>query len=199
MSVKNLIAVWLTAMAAVAAEPVVVGLSVIKESHGLPARALTAMAEEADRILGPAGVLIRWSGADAGQPGGEQRRLVVVKLVGAAASGVALKGGDDVLAVTHMSEGRILPFIDMDVRGVARTIQRLGGFGRPIQPAEYGRALGRVLAHELYHVLSGSVIHDGEGVAKGALGAAELVGGELRLSAAACRRIREALGLAVEP
>lgn len=198
MKVRAIIAFWLAAVAATAGESAVVGVSLDGEDHGLPSAVLSAMRDEAGRILEPAGVRIRWNGTGAGSQYEGQARLVVVRLVGAGSPGVALRGADGVLGITHMSDGRILPFIDMDFQGVARAIQRLGGFGRAIHPNEYGRALGRVLAHELYHVLSGSAAHDTAGVARGALGAAELVRNELRLSEGACRRIREALGLTAE-
>lgn len=198
MQVRAIIALWLAAATAMAAESAVVGVSLEGESRGMPAAAISAMRAETGRILEPAGVRIRWNETGAESQYEGQARLVVVRLVVAGSPGVALRGADGVLGVTHMSEGRILPFIDMDVQGVARAIQRLGGFGRAIHPNEYGRALGRVLAHELYHVLSGNVAHDSDGVAKGALGAAELVRNELRLSDGACRRIRAALGLPAE-
>jgi hypothetical protein len=198
MKLQVIIAVWLTAASAAAGESAVVGVSLDGEDHGLPRAVLSAMRDEAGRILEPAGVRIRWNGTGAESQYEGQARLVVVRLVGAGSPGVALRGSDGVLGVTHMSDGRILPFIDMDVQRVARAIQRLAGFGRAIHPNDYGRALGRVLGHELYHVLSESVEHDSDGVSKGALGGAELVRNELRLSEGACRRIREALGLAAQ-
>jgi hypothetical protein len=153
------------------------------------------MKAETGRILKPAGVRIWWSDTvDLSREA--PNRLVLVRLVGVSSAGVALRGAEGVLAVTHMSEGRILPFVDRDVQRVAKAIERFGGIGRA---REYGRALGRVLAHELYHVLSGSVEHDSEGVAKGALNGLELVRSELQLSVQACRRIREALGLTGAP
>jgi hypothetical protein len=195
MSFRNRMAVWLLAMPAWAGGPVTLGLSIGAESDNLPVAVLSAMKAETGRILKPAGVQIRWSDTvDLSREA--PNRLVLVRLVGVSSAGVALRGGEGVLAVTHMSEGRILPFVDMDVQRVARVIERFGGVGRA---REYGRALGRVLAHELYHVLSGSVEHDSEGVAKSALNGVELVRSELSLSEGACRRIREALGLMGTP
>jgi hypothetical protein len=43
----------------------------------------------------------------------------------------------------------------------------------------YGRALGRVLAHELFHILSGSKAHSKQGVMQKYLSAAKLVGEHL--------------------
>lgn len=195
----SLIAVCLLGLSPVTAEPAPVGVLVVEQARGLHPAVLPAMRAEAGKILTPAGVRICWSDADGGGQAAGQRRLVVVRLVSAGSAGVAVKGSDGVLAITHMAEGRILPFVDLDVERVGRSIPRLGGFGRAIQPQEYGRALGRVLAHELYHVLSGSAEHDSEGVAKRALNGLELVKSELNLSAQACRRIREPAGLAVQP
>ncbi|MBE0656561.1 MAG: hypothetical protein IH602_02670 [Bryobacteraceae bacterium] len=195
MSFRNRMAVWLLVMPAWAGGPVTLGLSIGEESDNLPVAVLSAMKAETGRILKPAGVQIRWSDTvDLSREA--PNRLVLVRLVGVSSAGVALRGAEGVLAVTHMSDGRILPFVDMDVQRVARVIERFGVVGRA---QEYGRALGRVLAHELYHVLSGSVEHDSEGVAKSALNGVELVRSELSLSEGACRRIREALGLMGTP
>ena len=193
MIIRPLIAVWLFAMLAVAEEPALVGLSMIEEARGLPAAVMEAMREETGRILTPAGVRVKWYESDAALQSLSLNRLVVVRLVGASRSGIELKAAEGVLGVTHMSEGRVLPFIDVDVQRVGRAIKWMGGGVRAIQPGEYGRALGRVLAHELYHVLSGSVRHDSEGVSKGVLNAHELLQSELLLSAESCRLIRNAL------
>jgi len=52
-----------------------------------------------------------------------------------------------------------------------------------------GRALGRVLAHEVVHILSKSGAHGRVGVAKTALSGSQLIAPELRLGAADLERI----------
>jgi hypothetical protein len=52
-----------------------------------------------------------------------------------------------------------------------------------------GRALGRVLAHEVVHILTRSGAHGHDGVAKTALSGTQLIAPELRLEPADLRRI----------
>ncbi len=46
----------------------------------------------------------------------------------------------------------------------------------------FGRAIARVLAHELYHVLAGTVSHSRQGVAQRALSGSQLVSDQLELN-----------------
>jgi hypothetical protein len=52
-----------------------------------------------------------------------------------------------------------------------------------------GRALGRVLAHEVVHILSKSGTHGRTGVARTSLSGSQLIAPELRLGAADLERI----------
>jgi hypothetical protein len=52
-----------------------------------------------------------------------------------------------------------------------------------------GRALGRVLAHEVVHILSKSSAHGRTGVARTSLSGSQLIAPELRLGAADLERI----------
>jgi hypothetical protein len=69
----------------------------------------------------------------------------------------------------------VIPFSEVkcdDVRSA------LGTAHLPANPAErdllYGRALGRVLAHELFHVLHASAVHSKSGVTQKYLSASKL-------------------------
>jgi hypothetical protein len=80
------------------------------------------------------------------------------------------------LASTAVSDGHILPFSWADCAALNRTI----GPSIRDQPGVqrdyiYGRALARLLAHELYHVLNQTAGHAQTGIAKAQFTAAELV------------------------
>jgi len=71
------------------------------------------------------------------------------------------------LGWTHLSDGAILPFADIDCDGIRSFIQKL----LLTVPAEnreeaYGRAVGRVFAHELYHIFADTTRHGCCGVGK---------------------------------
>jgi len=54
----------------------------------------------------------------------------------------------------------------------------------------FGRALGRVLAHELWHILGNTFAHGENGIAQRALSAEQLVSGRLALDPADLDRFR---------
>jgi hypothetical protein len=94
-------------------------------------------------------------------------------------------------AITHSSDGQMLPFSEVVCDRVAASVQpALWGddFARP----DYlmGRALGRVVAHELLHILTGSSAHGADGVGQTALSGSQLIGAPLRLSRSDVERLR---------
>jgi hypothetical protein len=54
-----------------------------------------------------------------------------------------------------------------------------------------GRALGRVVAHELVHILTRSGNHAREGVAQTALSGKELIGAPLRLTRGEVEKLKQ--------
>jgi len=70
------------------------------------------------------------------------------------------------LGFTHLSDGQILPFTEINCDRVRHFVQG-ELLAMPADDREYafGRALGRVLAHELYHIFANTTRH-GSGVAK---------------------------------
>jgi len=96
-------------------------------------------------------------------------------------------------ASAYSTDGEMLPFTEVDCNRIAASVHSaLDGddFGR----LDYlmGRALGRVVAHELVHILTRSALHAREGVAQPALSGRELIGAPLRLSRGDLERIRTA-------
>jgi hypothetical protein len=94
------------------------------------------------------------------------------------------------LAFTYTTDGVIQPFADVDCDQVAATI-RSAFWGGDFERADIllGRALGRVVAHELVHILSKSPRHGRQGVASESLSGNRLIASELRLSPADLKRI----------
>jgi hypothetical protein len=80
------------------------------------------------------------------------------------------------LAFTHSSDGDVLPFSEVACDKVAASV-RSAMFGGDYAEADLlmGRALGRVVAHELIHILRNSKNHDRAGVEKTALSGVELI------------------------
>ena len=94
-------------------------------------------------------------------------------------------------AFVYNSDGDVLPFTEVECDPVAASVhQSMEGddFARP----DYllGRALGRVLAHELVHILTRSPEHGRQGVTQARLSGRELIGAPLRLTQTEVERLR---------
>lgn len=80
------------------------------------------------------------------------------------------------LASTAIADGEILPFSWIDCGAVSRLIgPSISDEPDAQRDYVYGRALARVLAHELFHVLTQNGGHAGSGLAKAKFSAAELL------------------------
>ena len=87
------------------------------------------------------------------------------------------------LAMTHSVNGELLPFGEVECDRVRTALQRTVGRGNPeAHQTEYGIALARVMAHEIYHMLEKSAAHTKDGLSKEALSSVELSRGTPRLS-----------------
>jgi len=169
-------------------------LTVVMDFQGSPSpRALSAMERETEGILKPAGLSLGWRLAtDAARESFED--LVVVEFKGACQFDPVPYVYDELgpMAFTHSSDGNVQPFAEVSCSKVAASVSSaLEGEGFPKADALFGRALGRVLAHELVHVLTGSEAHGREGVQRAALSGKDLISSALVLSPADLARLRE--------
>jgi hypothetical protein len=95
------------------------------------------------------------------------------------------------LAFTHSTGDDVLPFSEVACDQVRSSVGKAmwgGDYSR--SDMLFGRALARVVAHELYHVLARTHSHSDSGVAKRKLSGAQLVSDELRLNPADLDRMR---------
>jgi hypothetical protein len=95
------------------------------------------------------------------------------------------------LGRTEMSDGRVMPFVHIfcnEVRAFVPSVSRTP------QQKMYGRALGRVVAHELYHALLSTVEHAHSGIAGAVQSARDLTREKLTLDSASIERLREMWG-----
>lgn len=95
------------------------------------------------------------------------------------------------LAITRTANGTIQPFGEVDCGSIAASVRSVmwgGDFAR--KDELLGRALGRVLTHELVHMLTKSGEHSREGVQRPALSGKQLIAESLPLSALDIDRLR---------
>lgn len=150
-----------------------------------------AFQSELDAIMHPLGLRFEWRSLD-GADHGAITELVVVEFKGHCDADrlLPVEIVTGALGWTHISEGVILPFSAVDCDAVRGFLQRdlLAGPATHRNQV-YGRALGRVLAHEIYHVLSGTGHHGSCGVAKSGFTVMDLVAREFVFDVSELRKL----------
>jgi hypothetical protein len=143
------------------------------------------------------GVLsIQWRDLDAGPVRDAFAHLVVANFVGD-----CVPSFDDprrhlapVLGFTHVSDGRIIPFLEIDCDHVAALLgDGPTGPTRAQRIAFMSRALAHVLAHEVFHVLMESGGHSRFGLAKSHMTREDLVDASLVFEKGDLSRLRSKL------
>jgi hypothetical protein len=137
---------------------------------------LQTMRMEVRDIMTPTGLNLVWTNA----PGTARvDKLVVVTMRGTcqagAEGGVKFKDRSS-LASTAVTDGKVLPFSWVDCGGLNQFLKSaLVGQAPRAREEIYGRALGRLLAHELYHVLMQTESHTASGVSKASFSVGDLL------------------------
>jgi hypothetical protein len=153
------------------------------------------MEREAGLILKSSGLRLDWHilGVD---PLTAYSDLVVITFRGACQYDPAPPRYDETgpLALTRISDGEILPFGEVDCARVASSVHYAMSRGDYSQADKLvGRAMGRVVAHELVHILTKSSEHGTEGVAKASLSGKQLIEDSFPLSPNDIDRVKQKL------
>ena len=142
-----------------------------------PQAVVSAIRAETATILAPLELPYAWRSMDDVSPGREiASDLVVVKFQGQCdGSGVFQKAAGP-LGWTHVSDGEVLPFIEIQCDTIGGFLtSKLPDRDRGQRDVAFGRAVARVLAHELFHALTGSVHHGGEDITRSAYNVNDLL------------------------
>jgi hypothetical protein len=182
--VRHSVVVALALAAAAAAAPSMEKLTVVLEfQDGYSAQSVCAMKREVEKVFQDARLRVDWRSREEAVRGvlGD---LAVIRFRGKCLfkPGIAAALEPAALAVTHVSDGVVLPFSDVACDRIAGLLHAaIAGTGAARGDALFGRAMGRVVAHELVHILSRSVAHGTTGVAEAALSARQLTSDALVL------------------
>ena len=160
---------------------------------------LQVMQRAVEDLLTPAGVFVVWRSA--GQNSGTEAfsALAVVRFKGGCAvkspvpaSNFGTLGETTALASTRVSGGRVLPYTEVECGEVGKALAYIRpGAGLAEREKAFGTALGRVVAHELYHILANRVEHAAEGLAQASELLSDLVSSrKLSFDESAARAIR---------
>jgi hypothetical protein len=154
------------------------------------------MEREAAALLRSAGYRVSWRNlyTDARE---DAPLIAVIELNGICAmpSGWAAVdgsfGGAESLAATSITDGQVLPFGTVNcaalTRSLAPVLPRDGGAHRDLL---YGRAMGRVVAHELYHILTRTTEHSRSGVARSCFSTGDLLAERFEFEESALAQLR---------
>ncbi len=182
----------LASLAPAAGPPHVAALTIVVEFQGQHSdRSIDAMKHELESVMKGSGLSFDWR--TRGQTKGESfDNLVVVRFKGKCVLEPVAYLYDErgPLAFTYSSGDDVLPFSEVSCDRVV-TAARSAMTGGDFAHADLllGRALGRVVAHELVHMLSKSAEHGREGVTRPALSGLQLISPEMHISAADLDRI----------
>jgi mono/diheme cytochrome c family protein len=155
------------------------------------------MEREVESILSPLGLPIKWGLLDGVHQSGFAVELAVVKFRGGCNPDSRMRSRmSGPLGWTAESEGAILPFVEVDCDRIRDMVHRELGGSPPFSEFVLGRALGRVVAHELYHVFAQTDRHAPEGLAKAYLTDSDLTKGGVRFQKEEYRSLRAAMSQA---
>jgi hypothetical protein len=168
---------------------------ILQYDHAYSPRSLDAMKREVASIVAGAGIKIDWRLRADVRSSDSFENLVVVRFHGSCNMQSILPDERGYYAFTHVTDGEVLSFSEIECDKVSSSI------GPAMSRAQWrrrdsilGRALGRVLVHELFHMLANTERHAGEGVTRPALSAAQLIAGRLKMTCADLERLRYKLG-----
>lgn len=137
--------------------------------HTASPAAVEAMRKEASRALNQIGFSIAWRLVSENQGNEAFENIAVVKFTGSCACQSSVQPTRDILVLgsTAVFHNQVLPYSEVRCDAVRRVLPNLEfSADRREGDAALGRVLGRVLAHELYHVFLGTMHHAASGIAK---------------------------------
>jgi hypothetical protein len=168
-------------------------LSVVLDfEHKLPVPALQEMQRELQAVISESGTRLNYRLRD--EVGAESfDDVIVIKFNGQCKVDHFPIVFDErgPLAFTHTVNGEVLPFSTVYCERVRKSV-RSAMWGGEFKEADVllGRALGRVVAHELYHILGKTHGHGKDGIGQKSLSGRKLISGTLRLDPADLQKLR---------
>ena len=156
----------------------------LKADSRQPSGPLSYMKGELASLMRSAGYRLEWRDEKGAGRTSTAVELVVLELrgvCGASSDGLSDKSPIEnlaSLAATAVSDGEILPFSWVNCDTLTRMLApALRGQGAAQRDFLYGRAVARLLAHELYHIILNTPEHGRDGVAKECFAVSDLLTG----------------------
>ena len=169
----------------------------LKAPPGQPSRPIEEMMHEADALIAAAGYTVSWRALGVSGRDTVDGSLAVLELRGVCrplqpSAPVEFLTVGASLASTAIAGGKVLPYSQLECENLTRFVAlSLAREAAGKREYLYGRAMGRLFAHELFHVLIGTRDHDGAGVAKRSLSAKDLLAEHFELEPTALDKFRD--------
>jgi len=153
--------------------------------------------KEVEAILSPMGLPLGWKQLEGARGDDVAIDLAVVHFLGNC-------GIEDLLTpvpylpktlgITHVTDGTVIPFTDINCDSVRDFLRKdlIRAFPK-YREALYGRAVGRVLAHELFHIFTGTTHHGLGGVAAPTFTESDLMADRFQFETRELRTLRASL------
>lgn len=154
--------------------------------HEPPQPVARSIKEELTSIMSAVGLTLEWRSWESAR-GYSSWGLAVVRFKGRCdlVSLVPEPVEFGPLGWTYVTDGKIIPFTDIDCdRGRAFLSKSLLHLPAEARDSSFGRSLARVLAHELYHIITETRHHGASGVAESSFKPSELLAGNFSFSEA---------------
>jgi hypothetical protein len=164
-----------------------------QNSTACPRGVHVQMRAEVEALLWPAGIEVDWRDYDPAGIAPSVCALLSLRFTSgqpAPAKGTSVHARPH-LGWTHITDGDILPYCVVDYKSVKDLTARFAA-GKPLVTWNdvVGRALGRVVAHEIYHVVARTTVHSSEGAAKACLSVEDLTAQRCCFDQPALERLR---------
>jgi len=162
------------------------------ERRGYSPASVRELKRELDSLMRHSGLGFDWSMVQDAYGKTFSPPLVMVNFLGNCSMRTRLEQAQtsSAMAWAYVSNGQVRPFIALSCESICAFIRSAmwgGEFNR--QDFLLGRALARVLAHELYHVLGNACFHGQSGVARHALSGRQLIDDHLEFQPVDLQRI----------
>jgi len=137
---------------------------------------VSEMKRELQSLMRDSGTALSWRNSAELAAGESFPRVVVARFHGSCQMmplAAPLLGDGEPLGYSHISNGEMIPFADVEcdrVRAELRTRH-----GAPGDDLTLGRAMGRILAHELHHIIDHTRTHARTGIMRKSLSPQDLI------------------------
>jgi hypothetical protein len=163
-----------------------------------PAAPLAEMKREVSALMLQAGFRVAWRSLDADRrEDADAPLLAVLELTGTCGIAPGYSGAEapaaisPSLATTTITDGQVLPFSTVNCAALTRSVSAaLAQDAGARRDFLYGRAMARVVAHELYHVLMRTAEHGRSGVARSCFSSSDLLTERFEFEGATLARLR---------